>query len=147
MKRFRFVADFTANASNLEALLSNLSNHLATMARHAGSGRSEADVCSLFKVEEVKVDEAAEEAALKANPDFDDGTVDLRHDHITAEHGPIELDLDPKSTAGIARAEQLVREKSEREAQKAALANVGRSDADIMAEHSAKEQADLNNAG
>ena len=67
--------------------------------------------------------------------------LDDRLDKISAERGAIELDLDPKSPAGIARAEQQKREKSEREAIKAAAANAGKSDAEIMREVKAREEA------
>lgn len=123
---FRFTADLVIAATSPEDLLSKLAAHLGDTARHLGNGYSVADVCQHFKVEETKADAVALD------------------DHILAANGPVELDLDPKSPAGIARAEQQVREKSEREARKAAIANASRSDAEIMAEHSAKEQAALN---
>lgn len=143
MKRFRFSADFTFNAATPEVLLSMISGHLASCARHLGSEREIDHVCRHFKIEELNVDWDAEAAARKADPTFDDGTTDL-HDHVLEEHGVIDLDLDPASPASKARAEQVEREKSEREAKNKALANVGKTDAEIMAEHSAKEQARLN---
>lgn len=147
MKRFRFSADFTFNAATPEVLLSMISGHLASCARHLGNERTLDQVCQHFKVEEVKVDwdkEARDrKAAEEKGQTFDDGTTDL-HDHVAEEHGAIELNLDPNSAAGKARAAQIEREASEREALKAARANEGKTDAEIMAEHSAKEQAALN---
>jgi hypothetical protein len=142
MKRFRFVADFTFNADSAETLLSAISTHLGDCSRHLANERPLGEVCQHFKIEEVSVDWDKEAAARKADPAFDDGTTDL-HDHVLEEKGPVELTLDPDSPAGKALAEQQAREKSEREARAAQLANAGKSDAEIMAEFSAKEQAKL----
>lgn len=141
MKRFHLIANFKANASDVETLLSDAASHFAAMSRHVGNGRPIENVCALFQIEEVKVDEAAEAAALAKDPDFDDGTVDLKHDHIVDEHGPIALTLDPDSAAGKAHAEQLSRETSEREQRKLALAKDSRTDAENLALHSDREQA------
>lgn len=128
MPLFRFKADLTLSAQNPEQLLSLLAGHLADCSRHLGNERSLSDVCKHFTVEEAPADSKADELV----------------DHALEEHGTIELTLDPKSPAGIALAEQQKREKTEREAAAAARANEGKSDAEIMAEFSAKEQAALN---
>jgi len=144
MKRFRFVADFTFNADSAETLLNTIAGHLSDCGRHLGNDRTLDQVCQHFKIEEVKVDwdkEARDrKAAEEKGQTFDDGTTDL-HDHVLEEQGAIELNLDPASPAGKARAEQIEREKSEREALKAARANEGKTDAEIMAEVKAKEEA------
>jgi hypothetical protein len=144
MKRFRFKTDLLVNASSTEDLLNAIAGHLGDCARHLGNERPLDQVCKHFDVEEVKVDWAAEDAARiaaaeKGQP-YDDGTNDL-DDHVVAENGPIELNLDPKSPAGIALVEQQAREKSEREAQKAARANEGKTDAEIMAGVREREEA------
>lgn len=123
MTTFRFKADLVIAATSAEDLLSKIAAHLGDTARHLGNGHPVADVCKHFSIEKTD----AEPAELD--------------DHILAEHGPAELELDPESPAGKARAAQIEREKSEREARKASLANVGKSDAEIMAEVKAKEEA------
>lgn len=120
--------DVVVEARSLEDALQAIASHFSTIARHVGNGTSLADCGPEFSLAKGADD-------LKA--------VDLT-DGVTQANGPIPLNLDPASPAGKAHAEQLAREKSEREARKAAIANAGKSDAEIMAEHSAKEQA---NAG
>jgi len=126
MTNFRFKADLVLAAANAEDLLSMIAGHLGDTARHLGNGIAISDACKHFSIEETKAD-----------------AVEL-DDHILAANGPAALDLDPKSPAGVAYAEQLQREKTERETMAAARANEGKSDAEIMAEFSAKEQAALN---
>jgi hypothetical protein len=144
MKRFRFTADFTVDADSVETLLNRISSHLGDAARHVGNERPVSDACKHFGVEEVSVDWKAEAAARAAAAEkglaFDDGTTDL-HDHALDEHGTIALNLDPKSPAGMALVEQETARKAEREAAERARANASKSDAEIMADLRAREEA------
>lgn len=124
MSKFRFdMSSVVVEARGMEEALQAVASHISTVARQQASGVE--DVAPEFTIEQV---------------DDDAKAVDLTDN----SHGPIELDLDPKSPAGVAMVEQKAREKTEREARQAARANEGKSDAEIMAEHSAKEQASLN---
>ena len=128
MKPFRFKADIVVLGGSAEDVLNALAGHLGDCARHLGNERAIGDVCRHFTLEEAPADSQVTDLV----------------DHALEESVPIELNLDPKSPAGIALAQQQEREKSEREAAAAARANEGKTDAEIMAEHSAKEQAALN---
>lgn len=124
--KFAFKMDVVVEARGIEEALDQVLSHISIVKRQQASG----------------VDNVAAEFTIA--PADDKATVTDLSDKVTQSNGPIDINLDPKSAAGIARAEQVDREKTEREAQKAALANVGKTDAEIMAEHSAKEQAALN---
>lgn len=124
--KFAFKMDVVVEARGIEEALDQVLSHISIVKRQQASG----------------VDNVAPEFTLSKVAD--DAKVTDLTDKVTQSNGPIDIDLDPNSAAGIARAEQLEREKTEREAQKAALANVGKTDAEIMAEYSAKEQAALN---
>lgn len=124
--KFQFKMDVVVEARGEEEALDKVVSHISTVQRQQASN----------------VDNVAAEFTI-ATAD-DKATVTDLSDKVTQSNGPIDIDLDPNSAAGIARAEQVEREKSEREAHKTALANVGKSDAEIMADHSAKEQAALN---
>jgi len=124
--KFAFKMDVVVEARGIEEALDQVLSHISIVKRQQASG----------------VDNVAAEFTIA--PADDKATVTDLSDNVTQSNGPIDINLDPKSAAGIARAEQVDREKTEREAQKAALANVGKTDAEIMAEHSAKEQAALN---
>lgn len=120
--------DVVVEARSLEDALQAIASHFSTIARHVGNGTPLAECGPEFDL--VAGPESLEAVSLT--------------DAVTQSKGPIALSLDPESPAGKAHAEQLAREKTEREARKAAIANAGKSDAEIMAEHSAKEQAKLN---
>lgn len=125
--KFAFKMDVVVEARGIEEALDQVLSHISIVKRQQASG----------------VDNVASEFVIYEASDQKVAVTDLT-DKVTQSNGPIDIDLDPNSAAGIARAEQLEREKTEREAQKAALANVGKTDAEIMAEYSAKEQAALN---
>lgn len=124
--KFAFKMDVVVEARGIEEALDQVLSHISIVKRQQASG----------------VDNVAAEFTIA--PADDKATVTDLSDKVTQSNGPIDIELDPNSAAGVARAEQLEREKTEREDLKARLANVDKTDAEIMAEHSAKEQAALN---
>jgi len=124
--KFKFDMSVTVEAKSLEDALGAICSHISTVNRQMASGLK--DLAPEFIIAEI---DAKTEA------------VDLT-DKVTQSRGPIPLDLDPKSAAGIALVEQQKVRDAEAARTAAALANAGRSDAEILAEHSAAEQAALN---
>jgi hypothetical protein len=127
--KFKFDWSVVVGAPTEEDAISDLANNLSTIARHLGNGRALSDCDPSFSL--TKADDEAEHH-------------DLRTDHTTKKHGPIPLNLDPTSDQGKAYAKQIEDEAAETQRQQVALERARRSDAEIMAEHSAKEQAALN---
>jgi hypothetical protein len=124
--KFKFVMSAVVEAGSEEDALNKVANHIATVSRQFAS--DVANIAPEFGIEQVKDDAKA---------------VDLTDKHTQA-NGPIELELDPKSSAGVALAAQKKAREAEVEVEKTRDAKANRSDAEIMAEHSANEQAALN---
>lgn len=124
--KFKFSMDVVVEAGSVEEALGKVTSHISIVNRQQASGI--ADVAAEFTIGSV-----------------DDKTVvtDLT-DKVTQSKGPIPLDLDPESPAGKAHAVQEASRKADQERAEDAKANEGKSDAEIMAAHSAKEQAALN---
>lgn len=125
--KFKFDCSTVIEARSQEDALSAIADHVSTVNRQVASDRSLADCGAKFTI--TQVDDKAEAVPLK-----DEATVAL---------GPIELELDPKSPQGIALEEQKVAEaEAARLAEEANKKNT-RTDAENLADHSAKEQAAL----
>lgn len=115
-------------ARSIEEALQHVGNHIAVVARHHSEGHTLEECEALFSVD--KADDKAD-------------AVDLRHDAIVKEKGPIPLKLDPESPQGIDHAAQLVDREQKRKAAAPPLKD-SRTDAENLALHSADEQAKLN---
>lgn len=119
------VSPLVVAADSVEDALAKLAGHISTVSRHIASGRDIADCKPRFSIE--KVDDKAEHDELK--------------DAAFEKHGPIDIDLDPKSGAGIARADQVKGEQAGKEAAAKAKIKDSRTDAENLAEHVRNEQA------
>jgi hypothetical protein len=123
--KYKFDSSIVVEARSLEEAIQSFSSHISTIARQVGNGQSIADLGAKFSVQEV--DDKAK-------------AVDLTVPNLV----PVEPTLDPKSPAFAMRQDQIAAEKLEKEAAERQKANVGKTDAEVLAEHSAKEQGALN---
>lgn len=119
------VNNLVVAAGSLEGALAAVADHFATISRHIGSGRELAECGPEFEIAQTKDDVEA---------------ADLT-DQVVQNHGAIPLTLDPESPQGKALEAQEAARKIEREAAARAKANEGRSDAEIMADVKAREEA------
>lgn len=129
--KYKFECSIVVAAASVEDALGAVASHISTVNRQMASG----------------VEDCAPEFAIAQVDDKADA-VDLT-DKVSQKFGPIELDLDPKSTAGIALEQQKAAAKAEAktlivgvDVQRSGIV-IERSDAEVMAEHSAREQATL----
>ena len=116
--KFKFAMAVIVEADSMESALGQITAHIARVSRQAASGMEPGDCGAEFALSDAGAG---------------DIVTDLT-DNVTQSKGPIALDLDPKSPAGIEHAAQQEREKSDMAARRASLANAGRSDAEVMAE-------------
>lgn len=135
MKKFSFeMAPLVLFANSIEEALGQVGSHISTVARHVASERLLEDCKPKFSISEL--DAPKPEELNEINPEDH-----VHFDHATAKHGPIPLNLDPTSSAGIAHAKQQTDRKTVAEAAAKAIAKDTRTDAENLALHSEAEQA------
>lgn len=120
--KYKFDSSVVVEGRSAEEAIQAFSSHISTIARQVGNGRSITELGAKFSVQEV-----------------DDKT--KATDLVVPNLEPVEPTLDPESPAGVARAAQKAREKLDEEEAQRKQANAGKSDAEVLAEFSAREQA------
>jgi len=126
--KFKLDSSIVVEARSLEEAIQSFSSHISTVARQVGNGRSITELGAKFSIQEV-----------------DDKTkaVDLTVPNLA----PVEPTLDPESPAYAALQDQKAARKLEEEAAATRTANAGKTDAEVLAEFSAKEQGTTDKKG
>lgn len=123
--KFKFDCSIVVEAVDIETALGAITSHISTVNRQVASGLE--DCAPEFSISRTSNDAVA---------------VDLT-DRLSQANGAIALELDPKSPAGIAYAAQLKARADAGEKLAGEAPREPRTDAEILAEHSAREQAEL----